>query len=730
MGPALHLLTLATLFGHPPAGRADTNTYADRATRGLVARAMLRHRLQDTTVQSYSATLRYRLSFGLGKRRWADVPPVAVEEQQGRVTWRLPNDLRVDLDGRRNASRMEGVNLMSSFSRPWFVPRTLGDSIRIFGSEAPERAAPHPLAPGADQYYRYAATDSVTIATASRRVTIRGVTVTPKHARGAFVTGTLWLDVSSGDVTRFTFRFVGTDLWATPDGPTARDSASARRESGFVSRIVQLDADLEYGLQDNAHWMPSRQVLSGRITIPFGVDAVVPFEARTTFDDYVINRGTQVVFDAPFPDSSRRRGATRETQQATRDSLRNERRHGSADSLRGRDRMGFLPNGGRYQIHRAPADSLRAYAAWGDSLTLGDTDADRDRLRRAFADLARMADALPGEMTGRRGAGLTWTRIPDLIRYNRVEGTTLGATARTSVPLSFTEARATVRYGLADERVMASVAVVRDAPGGRTTLAVHRDLVDLDPFSRGLTFGNSLRGIFVGQDDGDYALAHGVRWTHETALSTGRELTVGMLVEDQESVATAARAGLPRVVGSDGFFPANPSVREGLAIGATVRVDHRRYGPSWSLIGDALAVAGEAGVRAAIDVHLPQVVTNVLSADVRAGASSSDVIPQLGFAVGGIHTVRGYEHGTSRGDAMWAVQLEASRPGRRAFTPFLFVDAGQAGRLADFSAAPVLAGAGVGVSIVGGLVRAELSQPLRNAAGRGPRFDLVFGSPW
>ncbi len=216
----------------------------------------------------------------------------------------LPNDLRVDLDGRRSASRMEGIDLTSSFGRPWFVPRTLGDSIRVFGSEAPERAAPHPLAPGADRFYRYAAGDSVTIATAGRRVTIRGVTVTPKQAQGAFITGTLWLDVASGDVTRFTFRFVGTELWATPDGNTPQDSASARRESGYVSRIVQLDADLEYGLQDNAHWMPYRQVLSGRFTIPFGVDAVVPFEARTTFDDYVINRGTVVVFDAPFPDSS------------------------------------------------------------------------------------------------------------------------------------------------------------------------------------------------------------------------------------------------------------------------------------------------------------------------------------------------------------------------------------------------------------------------------------------
>ncbi|MBA2291013.1 MAG: hypothetical protein H0W15_01010 [Gemmatimonadales bacterium] len=729
MGPAVHLLTLATLLGHPPAGRADTNTYADRATRELVARAMLRHRLQDTTVQSYSATLRYRLSFGVGKRRWADVPPVAAEEQEGRLVWALPNDLRVDLDGRRSASRIEGVNLTSSFGRPWFVPRTLGDSIRVFGSEAPERAAPHPLAPDADQFYRYAAGDSVTIATAGRRVTIRGVTVTPKQVRGAFVTGTLWLDVSSGDVTRFTFRFVGTDLWATPEGATSRDSAKARRESGLVSRIVQLDADLEYGLQDNAHWMPYRQVLSGRITIPFGVDAVVPFEARTTFDDYVINRGTQVVFDAPFPDSTRRGAATRESRDALRDSLRNERRSDTPDSLRPRNRTGYLANGGRYQIHRAPADSLRDYAEWGDSLTLGDTDADRDRLRRAFADLARMADALPGEMTGRPGAGLIWTRIPDLIRYNRVQGTTLGATARISVPISFTEARATVRYGLADERVMARVAGVRDAPSGRTTVAAYRDLVDLDPFARGLTLGNSLRGILVGRDAGDYALAHGVRWTHETALSSGRELTIGALVEHHERVTSSARAALPRVVGSDGFFPANPAVREGPAIGATFRLDHRRYGPSWSLIGDALSVTGEAGVRAAIDVHLPKVVTNMLSADVRVGASSTDVIPQLGFAVGGIHTVRGYEHGTSRGDAMWAVQLEASRPGRRAFTPFVFVDAGQAGRLADFSAAPFLAGAGAGVSIVGGLVRAELSQPLRNAPRQGPRFDLVFGSP-
>ncbi len=728
MGPAIQLLSVVALLGaaHP----TDTITYADRATRDLVARAMSRHGAQDTTVRDYAAKLRYRLSFGFGKRRWADVPPVAAEEQEGRLTWQLPNDLRVDLQGRRSASRIEDVDLTSSFGRPWFVPRTLGDSIRVFGSDAPEKAAPHPLSRGGEAFYHYAATDSITITTGGKQVRIRGVTVTPKRASGAYVTGKLWIDMTTGDVARFTFRFVGDALWSRPDGATAKDSADSRRESRMVSRIVQLDADLEYSLQDNTHWMPYRQVLSGRVMVPFGVDVVVPFEARTTFDEYEINTGARVVFDAPFPDSLRERSESRETREADRDSVRRERRDGAADSLLARDRTGFLANGGRYQIHRPPVDSLRAYASWGDSLELGGSDADRDRLRTALAEVARMAEDLPPEMTGRPGPGIAWERIPEMVRYNRVQGLSLGIMGRTRTPLAFTELFGSVRGGMADERIMARVAAVRDAPGGRTTIAVARDLIDIDPFARGLSFSNSLRGMLVSRDDGDYALAQGVRITHETSIATGRELTIGVSVEDHQAARTRAGGGLPRIFGADGPLPANPPVREGLAVGARARVDHLSLGMRWSVTADAISVDGEAGARVATEVRIPDIIARTVSGVFRAGVASTSSLPQVGLAAGGLNSVRGYDHGVARGDAMWSAQLEAKRPGRGAIKPVVFADVGQAGLLDAFGDAPLLAGVGVGVSIAGGVVRADLSHPITERHGRGLRFDLIFAMPW
>lgn len=75
---------LALLVGQQA---SDTTTYADRATRDLVARAVARHSSADTTVRDYQAHLRYRVSFGIGQRRWANVPTAAVEEQDGTVHW-------------------------------------------------------------------------------------------------------------------------------------------------------------------------------------------------------------------------------------------------------------------------------------------------------------------------------------------------------------------------------------------------------------------------------------------------------------------------------------------------------------------------------------------------------------------------------------------------------------------------------------------------------------------
>jgi len=107
---------------------------------------MARRRQSDAAVSDYQATIRYRLSVGFGRRLWSKVPASAVEEQVARVQWQQPNDLRVDVVGRRFRSRNASIQLSSVWDRPWFVPRGVDDSVRIFSNDFPATGALHPPA--------------------------------------------------------------------------------------------------------------------------------------------------------------------------------------------------------------------------------------------------------------------------------------------------------------------------------------------------------------------------------------------------------------------------------------------------------------------------------------------------------------------------------------------------------------------------------------------------------
>lgn len=706
----------------------DSAVFANPATRELIERAIARHGAVDQAVQDYSARFRYRLSFGLGRRRWAMVPNASVEEQEGRVEWSQPNDLRVEILGRRSVARQRGLRTTSTFDRPWFIPRSLGDSIRVFGNEIPPRAAVHPLAAEGPAWYGYRLSDSVQLTTPEgRRVKLLGVEVLPRRNGPSLVAGRLWLDAERADLVRLSFRFVGTELWLDPDEDD--DGPSPDRMNRIVSRILTLDADLEYALQEERFWMPYRQTVSGRVELPWFGELVVPFQATTTFEEYQINTGRPIVFTAPLPPDITDPDSVQAALRARRDSLRDERRRrrreGGAlpeDDLP-RDDAGRWENG-RYEIHRAPGDSLRRYAGWTDSLSLSDDPVADREVRQVQSDLERMAVSLPSELTGRPRSGFTWERIVDAVRYNRVQGAAPGLGYQWQLPGDgFTALRADARFGLSDRRLTGDLTITREAPGARWSLAGYRDMRSNDPFGRGNGFGNSLNAMFAGHDDADYHLAHGARLTREGAVGLGLELTTTVTLEDQQSVRREARSWLNDALGGTGRFPVNPPIADGTYAGLLVRLDYGAFRSRWHLAADVLGRSERATARVYGGVSRPVWrAGGVATLAARAGVTTSDPLPQQAFRLGGLTTVRGFDYGTRGGQAFWAAQLDWSlRQGL--VQPVVFVDAGQGGGASGLFETAVIAGAGGGLSLLGGLFRFDLSHPLTEG-GSGLRFDL------
>ncbi|HEX6645063.1 MAG TPA: BamA/TamA family outer membrane protein [Gemmatimonadales bacterium] len=721
MGAQL-LILLATALPH--AQHQDTLlTYGSPATRELVERAALRHQAQDTAVQDYRAKIRYRLSISLGRRRWARSPVAAVEEQEALVAWQRPNDLRVDVVGRRYRSRNPELTASSVFDRPWFVPRGVGDSVRIFSDEFPATGALHPLARGAESAYHYDLTDSLSVSVpGSGTLKLYAVQVIPKRIAPALVAGRLWLDAADAQVVRFTFRYVGTSLWVRPEGD---DSGSARWANGFINRLLSIDADLEYSLVDGRYWMPYRQAIAGTVRIPIVTDVVIPFQAVTTFDDYEINSGRPLVFDLPLPDSLGR-DSLEALRGARRDSLQAER-EGREESDEPRDYAGRWP-GGRYEIHRPPNDSLALYQGWRDSLRFDHAPGDDARVREAQADLARIAEELPDELTGRSAAGFGYQNAGDALQYNRVQGLSLGVGGRVRVPGSdFTDLFATARYGLSDERVTGRLAVVRDAPGGRLALSAYRDISDVDPFSPGKTLANSFNAIFAAHDDGDYYLATGGSLGYVTSVAVGTDLFVSVRGERQRSAAREARSRVNDFFGGTGLFPDNPPVLEGDFGVASVRVA-RLAGIRWSLAAEGMGGEGEVHGRAYGDVRYGRGGARGYTLRLKAGIASAAAPPQFQFRLGGMQTVRGFEYGQLAAPAFWAAQLDVS-PLRGTIRPVVFADAGQAAPAGELFGSEALVGAGIGLSVYSPLlrttlIRLDLSHPVSHEGDW--RFDLVF----
>lgn len=704
--------------------------YADSATARLIARARERHQQQDAAVHDYQATLVTRLDASVGRGAFARLFPLAVEEQKSQLFWQAPNDVKVVTIGRRYRTVFRNADVSSSWTRPWFVPRFLGDSIRLLsGEDFPERAAVHPLSPGAEGFYTYAIDDSMTLAVPGRTVRAIGVRVTPVRADASLVAGELWLDAQTAETVRLSFVFVGKRLWVDSIGPTRRDTARADREDALAESILRVSADLEYGLYDRRYWLPYRQGVTLEVQLPWFKNLVLPVHFITTFSDVRVNQDRAITFAVLRPDTTKHGTRRRRGPSTTRcgDSLRV-----AAETERAADRardgcvtVGSWP-GGRFEVD-VPSDSaLLAYNGWTDSLSFDLSAADAERLDEVRRDVLNTLARLPDSLTGERRFGFAFDRLTDILRYNRAEGASLGVGYEWRPGMPFVSVLAKVRYAFTDRRLQASLALRRDGAASRWEASVFREMRDADQMAPGLTFANSVTALATARDDGDYVFMQGGEVSYLQRLGPATDLTLQARLAGESAPRSLAHDGFNELLGGEGTFAANGPVVAGRYATASAELSGGGMQLEWKAglegtAGDRRGGRGWVGAaaRTSPESRLGVTVTGW------AGMGAGDSIPQRAFRLGGLETLRGYPAGALRGASAWTGSLDLGWS-TAAVSPVVFVDAGQvAPRLARFIGQPAFS-FGAGLSLLGGLVRLDFARPV--APNARWRLNLTLGA--
>ncbi|MFQ5530735.1 MAG: BamA/TamA family outer membrane protein, partial [Gemmatimonadota bacterium] len=239
-----------------------------------------------------------------------------------------------------------------------------------------------------------------------------------------------------------------------------------------------------------------------------------------------------------------------------------------------------------------------------------------------------------------------------------------------------------------------------------------------NPFS----LNSSLSALILGYDDGQYyrALGGDVRYASGggSMRFDGRLFAEHHLVEDKQTDIS-----LPDLFGSVSQ-PPNLAADEIDVFGASVRLRAQAgFDPeSWVVLGSAWGEAGTGTreyARLAVSFGVSRPVLRRLAAafDVSAGTTWGDLPAQRRWLLGGPSSLRAFPGGSVSGAAFWLGRLELAY-GLPLVRLAGFADIGWAGDRARFLSEDPAISAGIGVSVLDGIVRVDFAHVID---GRRPR---------
>jgi hypothetical protein len=731
---ALAALLQGTPATPPVATPQDTlSAYLDRGAADLVRGARERRNRVERAIDLYRVTARQRAHVGveaLTRDRTLFGGEIAA-----RIEWRRgeTGDVRV-LGGREvSPSTSSGVQLPGKLGNDAvemaFDPDELQLSLFAFNAgslgqddeeeeeddDVVERNGDtvnvevepiDPLAPGSEAHYRFRSGDTTTVRLPDgSQMRLVQLEIIPRRREFQLLRGSLWIDSQTHGVARSvltTARPFDLRRDAGEDIPRAMNTFGAIR--GTVRYVT-----VEYALVQGRWWMP--RLMAVDMEASLGVLAGIPFRFERSYSDYEV-QASAAPQQAPVAVLAQRDTA------AARICKRDAEAAGEVCTCEwNRCR--------RWRVD-VPADTAALLASpdlppplAGQSGRLITGEEVESLARVLTPSLGRLGDFRPEVSTEIAGVRL--------LRYNRVEGLSIGARADVAWgPLALD---GEARLGLADREPGVEIGIARESMARRLRLAGYRRLAPFDPTARPFGFGASLNALLFGRDEADYFRATGAELTSRPVTDGRWSYAWRAFGEHQHAVSRETQFTLARAWDDDPFREvraADDADQAGL--GLTVSRDFGGdRAPARFTLGTGLE--GQTGTfgfgRGQLFARLgvPSLGRFALALEGAAGTTTGDVPAQGLWYLGGPTTVRGYAGALVGGEAFWRARAEVARatPAARLV---LFSDAGWAGGRDGWDFDPPLLSAGIGASFLDGLVRFDVARALRTPTGW--RVDLYL----
>jgi hypothetical protein len=820
----------------PVTPELERTAFVDARARTLLARARTARITQDSGLRAYDARTLQRITVGLEIKRFGLGRTLLRAENAAHVQWSRGSGIWIEPTGRRAVAPMVKeahvmMDLTAATPIPYFPGRESlwlpSSYARVAQLEVNEEDLLHPLASGAEAYYRFATGDSMSLRLPEGRViALRELRITARRPEWRAFVGSFWFDVDQGHLVRAVYRLAtDIDFWkvaseeqkreiqnleriAAADTGEAARLAKEKLGSGAVEGISAIvrgivtsfrgsvsSITVEYGLYEGRFWLPRLNIAEGEVQVSF-MRMPIRIEEAFRYDDV---NGDRAI--ARIPTSAEITGTGIDTTTsasfligtppaALDDSVKAARARG--DTLGDKARADLWS--GRL---RATADTLRMRA--DSARVAGDTVRARQRIRLAEAheaqarEIIRRAESCATDSTyisrvntRYGGAVRVAVRMPcdttklatspdlppniyepaedffgteeernkfleslglnlqggwgpqpptlhaglDLVRYNRIEGLSVGLSAASQLGFGYS-ARAEARFGIADRVPNGEISVARS--NGRSELRLgmfHRLAVANDDWGSPLSFGASLSNVIFGRDEGFYYRTWGAELSgvRDAPGASSTILLWRLFAERQRSAEPEPNTqfSLAHVLG-DRDFARNIDAPSLTSLGVSGEMA-RAFGRDPSSFRLAARTRAEAAAIQGGDLlengNYARLLTSAtagralgpisLSITGAAGAATEDLPVQRAFYVGGLHTVRGQSARPDTlgfvGNSMWLGRGELGLAAIWA-KPVLFYDVGWAGRREDFTKpGRPLSGAGVGLSLLDGLIRTDLSR--------------------